>query len=144
MRDIPSGSEPLLDLFPVFRSGRTGQIVFMEFIKYGPAYLEDEQWPKFMKGREVNDNLGKLVYSMLQLSCYVHTLIKVTLTQGFTHLYTIKADLKTPMTLTTDNLLLNLLLEMFMKYYNYYYKCYECFKHNDLDKVTSYFYNNVR
>ena len=43
-----------------------------------------------MKGREVNDKLGKLVYSMLQLSCYVHILIKVILTQGYTHLYTIK------------------------------------------------------
>ena len=35
--DIPSGFELLLDLFLVFWSGRTGQILFLEFSKDGPA-----------------------------------------------------------------------------------------------------------
>ena len=97
-----------------------------------------------MDGREVNDILGKLVYSMLQLSCYIHTVIKVTLTEGYTHLYIIKVDLKTPMTLTTIDLLLNFLLPMIMKYYNYHYKYYERFKHLTLTRSQDHFYPNVR
>ena len=40
-RDIPSVSRLLLDLFPVFRSGRAGQILFLEFSKDGPAENRD-------------------------------------------------------------------------------------------------------
>ena len=34
-----SGSELILSLFPAFKSGRAAQILFLEFIKDGPADL---------------------------------------------------------------------------------------------------------
>ena len=37
MREVPSGLEPLLNLFSVFRNGRAAQILFLEFSKDGPA-----------------------------------------------------------------------------------------------------------
>ena len=42
MRDIPSGSELYLNLFPAFRSGRAAEILSLEFIKDGPADLGNE------------------------------------------------------------------------------------------------------
>ena len=41
MGHISSGSE-LLGLFPVFRVGRTGQVLFLELSKDGPADNRDE------------------------------------------------------------------------------------------------------
>ena len=40
--DIPSISELLLDLFPVFRGGRAGQVLVLEFSKDGMADTRDE------------------------------------------------------------------------------------------------------
>ena len=42
MENISSGSELLLDLFPVFMGGRAGQILFQEFSKEGLADNRDE------------------------------------------------------------------------------------------------------
>ena len=39
MGDIPSDSELLFHIFPVFRVSRAGQILFLEFIKDGSADL---------------------------------------------------------------------------------------------------------
>ena len=70
MRDIPSGSELLLQPFPLIRAIRAAQIFDLEFSKDGSADLRDE----FADGCAVNQSVilqGGVDLSRCQVSqCY--------------------------------------------------------------------------